>query len=434
MSVSTTNYNFVATFTMKHNCIKIISLCLVLLTLKNIGYGQTDQHQLRFGVIPVSSYDADLGLKYGAVVNLFDFTPKADDYSQYLLVRLTHTTRNTLNFQSVLESERIFPNTITLLEGGYTNDQRLDFFGFNGIESIYNSNYIDSDSPDFIDRNFYSLNRKLIRTRCDVQKKTGTKFRILLGATFSKFILKSNKTVVNTLYDNYNKWGIISDNELNGGGIFNTKFGAIFDNRNNKSNPKSGQWAEAFVVYAPKIFKQPHFSKLVLTYRYYKSIRKDKATLALRLSHQSRLSGKIPHYMLPIYFDSQLNEDGLGGAYTMRGIARNRLISDGFTLANIESRFDLTHFNLAQLRFMIRGSLFCDLAYLHQPYNFNTSNIPENEKIAFFNTTKQPLNAGFGPGINIIYNENNVITINYGLNTNKQYGEGGFYVGSKFLF
>ena len=168
-----------------------------------------EAHQFTFGVIPVFSYDADLGFKYGAVMNFFDYAPKQTDYTQYLLLRLTSTTRNTLNIQSVLETEHLIPGTTTFIEAGYTNDQKLDFFGFNGGESIYRNNYEEEESPEFLTDNFYTLNRKLIRLRTDIQKHVGANWRTLTGITFNHFILQSNKGFTPTLYDKYYDWGII---------------------------------------------------------------------------------------------------------------------------------------------------------------------------------------------------------------------------------
>ncbi|MCA1759279.1 MAG: hypothetical protein LC658_05885 [Bacteroidales bacterium] len=40
----------------------------------------------------------------------------------------------------------------------------------------------------------------------------------------------------------------------------------------------------------------------------------------------------------------------------------------------------------------------------------------------------------FGHGLYIVFNQNNVITVNYGIPANKQLGQGGFYIGSSLLF
>ena len=104
-------------------------------TLKNDSIKK--RSRFKIGGIPVFAYDADLGLKYGAVINLFDF---GDDkippnFEQYLMLRLTNTTRGTVNLQALLESESLINNTKVLAEASYIIDKRLDFFGFNGTQA-----------------------------------------------------------------------------------------------------------------------------------------------------------------------------------------------------------------------------------------------------------------------------------------------------------
>ncbi|MDA3930889.1 MAG: hypothetical protein PF541_18220 [Prolixibacteraceae bacterium] len=437
MNELATNFTFAAkaNSSMNQHQIKHILIWgLLLFTIQIQAQQKALKHNYNLGVIPVSSYDADLGFKYGAVVNLFDYAPQKADYSQYLLLRLTNTTRNTLNIQSVFESEQLIPNATTIIEAGYTNDQKLNFYGFNGIESNYNPNIENSKSAEFIHQNFYTLDRKLIRFRADIQKNISQNWRTLTGITFSKFILQSNSEENSTtLYDNYLNWGIIDTKEEKGGSVLNLKFGMVYDSRNDKCTCTSGQWFEGFIVYAPPISDLPAFSKMILTYRYYHSLN-ENFTLTFRLSSQTKLSGKVPHYMLPIYFDSQLNQDGLGGAYTMRGISRNRIMADGFALGNFETRIKLKEFTFFKLDFLISATLFTDVAYITQPYDYKLKNIPLAQQNQFFSNSQQPLYIGLGPGLNIIYNQNNITTINYGFSPNPQMGNGGLYIGSRFLF
>jgi hypothetical protein len=95
-----------------------------------------------FGVIPALAFDSDLGFKYGAVVNLFDYgeTKFPPHYEQYLFIKLTNTTKGTLNLQALLESETLINNAKVLAEASYLVDRKLDFFGFNGTDAVYNPN------------------------------------------------------------------------------------------------------------------------------------------------------------------------------------------------------------------------------------------------------------------------------------------------------
>lgn len=422
--------------------LNIICLIFQLLLTYNIVAAEenqsSDKSHLTFGVIPVFSYDADLGLKYGAVLNLFD--SKYSDYpnyDQYLNLKLSHTTRNTLNLQALFESSTLFPNATTFLEATYTNDQKLDFFGFNGIETIVNADWRNPSHSNFRNKNFYSIDRKLIRLRADVQKNLiDNKLRFLTGITFNNvmFNFPEEENANNTLYQNYIDWGLINKNEKNGGLSTYAKLGLIYDTRNDNLYCTKGNWIEGFLVYAPSFINEQAYSKLVLTYRAYQSFKNEKYTLSVRLSSQNKLSGKIPSYMLPFYFDTQINQDGLGGAYTLRGVTRNRIVSDGFAMGNFESRIQLKELRLLKLDFEISSTLFLDLAYITQRRKVVLSNVPNKLKAEFFSTSPQQLYSSFGPGINITFNHNNITTVNYGFSSNKQLGSGGLYIGSRFLF
>jgi len=411
-----------------------------MLSIETKGQEENNSNtkQYSVGIIPAFAYDADLGLKYGAVINLFDYKKEAyPDYHQYLLLRLTNSTRNTLNLQSVYESNKLIPAATTFLEAGYTNDQKMDFFGFNGIEAIYNNSFTEPKNELFINKNYYAHQRKLIRLRADVQKNLwGDELRLLTGFTFNKYMLKAfqQEDYTSSLYDDFIEWNVIDQSEISGGNVSFFTAGLIYDTRNDKCYCSKGNWIEAYMVYAPNKLNQQSFSKLILTYRYYQSFNDNNFTLLFRLSSQTKTSGKIPFYHLSNYYDTPLNQDGLGGAYTLRGITRNRILADGFALGNFETRFKLKEFTLFKLDFLISATLFADVAYITQNYQYNTTEIPNNLIDSYINTSKQPLYLGLGPGINILYNKSNIITMNYGFSPNAQFGNGGLYVGSRFLF
>ena len=113
-------------------------ILLVLCPIQNFGFEPFEKDttkvrsRFKIGGIPVLSYDADLGLKYGAVVNLFDYgdSKYPPNFEQYLMLRLTNTTGGTANLQALLESESLIKNAKVLAEASYIIDKKLDFFGF----------------------------------------------------------------------------------------------------------------------------------------------------------------------------------------------------------------------------------------------------------------------------------------------------------------
>jgi len=404
-----------------------------------------------FGVIPALAFDSDLGFKYGAVVNLFDYgeTKFPPHYEQYLFVKLTNTTKGTLNLQALLESETLINKAKVLAEASYLVDRKLDFFGFNGTDAVYNPEFTDSESDAFQNNFFYGHHRNFLRLRFDVQKYlAGSRLRLLTGFTFHHFGISSAREERKdkgdnspsdgfqhpTLFENYNNWGIIRPDESSGGNISLFSLGLIYDSRNDPCYCTEGKWFETVFNYSPAFLGDAGFSKLILTYRQHTSFLKDKLTFSFRVSSQQKLSGEIPFYFVPTFYDSRLTSDGVGGAFNLRGALRNRIAADGFVTGNFELKFKTYDFKLLRQFFSTSISGFYDNAYITQTYKVNLDNVPDSEKPIYFNPGKQKVHHTFGTGLYIVFNHNNVVTVNYGVPVNIQLGRGGLYIGSSLLF
>ncbi len=421
----------------------------------NIIINNDERHVVRseysFGFIPALAFDADQGIKYGGVINLFDHgknkTPP--QYEQHLFIRLTNSTGGSLNALFLLESESLFKNARFLGEIAYIHDKNLEFFGFNGHNAIYHETFTREGDTLFIQGNYYAHERSLFRLRLDFQHYIGNKhFRLLTGIQHNIYVVnpieerpyQSERTLANnpaeggTLFHKYQQWNIISEKERKGGPVSLLSAGLIYDTRNDHCFCTDGLWIDGYVVMAPGIFDSHSFSKFILTYRQHSSFFKEKLVLSLRVSSQQKLYGNIPYYMLPTYFDSRLNQDGIGGAFNLRGAMRNRIVSDGFAIANLEAKIRITDFYLFRQYFYASAALFLDMAYITQPYKTDLSSVPGTYRTRYFNDQAQSLHHTYGPGLYIVFNRNNAITINYGLATNPQDGKGGLYIGSSLLF
>ena len=137
---------------------------------------------------------------------------------------------------------------------------------------------------------------------------------------------------------------------------------------------------------------------------------------------------------MPIFQDTRQEQDGLGGAFNLRGIYRNRIAANGFLLGNIEMRKNILSFNFLKLNWDIDISTFADAAYITREYKIDNSKVPESFRNTLFTNDAQKVNLSYGGGLYIIYNANNIISVNYGISPNKQLGTSGLYVGSTFLF
>jgi hypothetical protein len=409
-----------------------------------IGQESALKSGFSWGGTPILAFDADLGLRYGAAINLFDYGKESvyPNYRQYAFIKVFHTSKGTTNLSFILDSEKILPRAKVLAEVTYMNDIALDFYGFNGMNARVDFPFEDVGHPGFGNRHFYSHSRRLFRLRADVQKYLHSeKFRLYFGLSwnnyaihetdFEKFPDSGERPI--SLYQEYIDWNLIPEKEKNGGQIGYLAAGFIYDSRDNTIYCTNGMWLESYLVYSPEWAGSSSFSKHIFTFRQYFHW-SGKTVFSYRMSSQQKLSGNIPFYFLPTYFDSRQNQDGLGGAFNLRGISRNRIAADGFLLANLELRRTVAAFRIFRLNTHIDVSLFTDAAYVTQKYKVESEKLPAEIQQRFFNNSTQKVQYTFGPGLYFVYNTNNIISVNYGYSPEKQLGNGGFYVGSAFLF
>lgn len=406
---------------------------------------------IKWGIIPVLAFDSDIGFKYGANMNFFDFgkDPDPENYLQSLFIRVVNSTKNSSQLQALFDSDNLFKSNKLIIEASYIVDKNLNFFGYNGSNALYHKEYEDPNSENYINQYFYTHERKLFRLRTDYQHRlSSTPLRLYLGFALNNYVVTNvdyekysaadgpndQPATQTSLYDEYVNWNVISEDEKDGGLINYFTLGFIYDSRNHPRVTTKGFWMESYVLSSSKYFSEQAFSKFIFSFRHYIEMQKARMVLSYRLSSQSKISGDIPFYMLPTYFESQINRDGLGGAFNMRGITRNRIAADGFALGNFELRRELGGFQLFKLDFDFLVSAFIDAAYVTQDYGFNDSGVPDEWKSELFNNDRQTISTAFGLGLYIIYNANNIMSVYYGASYDKQLGNNGLYVGSSFLF
>lgn len=398
-----------------------------------------------FGGTPILAFDSDLGLKYGAAINLFDYGNIFPNYLQYAKIKAFHTTNGNSNLSLTYDNNSLFKKTKFIFESTLTKDVLLNFYGFNGANANFSSTYLSPENQDYINPYYYSHQRKMLRLRLDFQKKIGSKdLFILYGFNFNKFMidetnlsafdipLNNEQMTLNTttLYQDYVNSNLIPIEESKGGVFSSLKLGITYDSRDNQINCSNGVFIETYIIHSPKLNTVKSFTKHIVTFRQYYRLKKINTLLTYRISSQQKLGGTIPFYYLPTYHDIAIDNDGVGGAFNLRGVSRNRIAANGFVTGNIELRKNIFSFNLLKQHCNIELSGFTDLVYITQKYNTELNTATIN----FINSDQQQIDFTYGLGLYLIYGTNNIISINYGISPNKNLGTAGLYVGSSFLF
>jgi len=442
---------------------KTVKLILILTAIfclsANFIYGQEKEKVKKkkgwsFGAFPVFGYDSNTGVKYGGIVKLFDYGDGSSYpmYNQNFHFELSRTTKGSGINQLTYETRTLIPAIRLLAEASYLTEKVLDFYGFNGYNAYYSSAYTTSGNTEYISPVFYRMDRAMIKIKLEfIGKLKGKNLKWFGG--FEYFNNKLDTVDIDNLnrgrdpedylpaaggglYGDFVRWGLIPEAQAHGGqtGVF--KIGVKYDTRDNEANPMKGLWTEAQLLLVPGFLSEGYsYTRLAFTHRQYFTLLPGRVNFGYRLSYQAKLTGQMPFYMLPLVFNSapQLTLSGLGGAKTIRGILRNRVVGEDFIYGNAEIRWKLFRAVILNQNFYLALSGFADAGMITGKYKLPEISDPEG--IAWLaKGEKEKLHITYGGGGHCAINDNFVISLDYGWADDPRDGNRGTYLGMNFLF
>jgi outer membrane protein assembly factor BamA len=433
----------------------IVSLLVIALTAQEAKV----KTGWSLGPLPTITFDTDLGLQYGGLINLFnygtgDIYPK---YYQSLYFEVSHFTKGSGIFRFMFDSEHLIPGIRFTTDLSYLTDEAYDFYGFNGYDAVINKSWINADSADYVTRMFYRHKRGLFRFKNDFSGKlAGEKLLWNAGFSIQKFKIGSVDTAKlnkgkdpadrlpneKGLYDLYQDWNIIGGDEVDGGLINTVKLGVTFDTRDNRPNPMKGIWTEAGIETSLELLgSEATFGKFYFTHRQYITLIKNDLAFAYRLGYQQTIFGKVPFYYQSQVIVSTLRgatSEGLGGSKSIRGIWRNRVVGDGFFYGNAELRWKAVRFTFLNSNWYLGVNGFTDFGMVTKKIEFEEPILTPNghpwTTADFFNKGAEKMHFSVGGGIRLVMNENFIIAVDLGKALKEQDGGMGFYMGLNYLF
>ena len=453
--------------------------------------GEIIKTGINLGPLPVVAFDADRGFQFGALMNIYNFGDGKNypnPNSQWYFEGSAYVKEARVGsylFRAEYDNKTLIPGVRMSICAGYYKDQALDFYGFNGYQSNFDMNLISNNiafdnstkagaklETKFLEKNktpkgFYRFSRELVRFKADFTGKITKNFYWEAGYNFNwvgtKSFTPSGYSVFSneinggtTLFQLYKDWGIISEEEANGGFISSVRAGLMYDSRNVENNPTKGIWAEAHVIAAPKWLgtSVPH-AKFCATMRQYVPLGTPKVVFAYRLAYQG-FFGNAPWYAMPVYttMGPKPDYDGLGGYRTVRGIMLNRVQGLHTGFYNAEIRYRFVDFKLFKQNIAFAVSGFTDGTHVFKGYDMSMSETTRANlaatapaKLALYdqfvntnltNKNGKSITDGFhgsaGAGLRFIMNENFIVAFEYARCFNKQDGNGAFYINIGFLF
>lgn len=410
-----------------------------------------------WGGLPVLGYDADMGFQFGLFGQVFYYGDGSTypEYRHTLYGEVSWYTKGSAVYQLFYDSKYLIPGGIRVTADiSYLTEKALDFYGFNGYEANYIRSVEETGSDDYISRMFYRMERRMLRLVADFQGNLPVRnLRWLAGVNFFSIETatvdvarinrgkKEEKKLPDTalLYDHYVDFGLIGAQEKSGGNLLFLKLGLIYDSRDQEAAPGKGIWSEILLLNAPTIFgNNPYaFVKLAITHRQYITLVKNRLVCAYRLGYQGTIAGQAPYYILPYMYSSwsfTTKPDGLGGAKTLRGIRRNRVVGDGMAFGNIELRWKVIQGRLFKQSYYLGLTGFIDGGMVVQDHKVYRDLVPEAEQSFYFNKSHDSMHWSAGLGIRAALNENFIISIDYGWAFDPQDGSSGLYLGVGNIF
>ncbi len=369
-----------------------------------------------FGVLPSVAFDADLGFQGGALTNIYYYGDGSQypEYIHSLYAEAAYTTKNYGIFRVNYDSKYLIPKHRLTLDATYQPDAMCDFYGFNGYQSVYNQDFHKwkkdpnkMNVANYQSRAFYKYKRDLFRfaadiegtiwknikwnaglgvlgymiDECDINMLNG-KHKYELGEDGKPTDSKAMNPAIEGLYEKYVKWGLIEQAEEKGGWHPYLRAGLTYDSRDQRTCPTKGIYADAFFTYTAAFGEQAaagyNHLQFNFNFRHYVPVYRDRVTFAYRIGTQNNIAGKSPFYMntyLNTLFIQRVMYEGLGGANSLRGIMRNRILANGFAYANVELRAKVARFDIGRQHFYIGLAPFFDLGIITQPYELNTEDI-----------------------------------------------------------
>ena len=369
----------------------IVTSLLLHLTLTLPAQEKHVRKGWTFGALPSVAYDADLGLQYGALTNIYYFGDGSTypDYLHSFYAEAAYTTKHFGIFRFAYDSKYLIPKHRLSIDLTYLPDQLCDFYGFNGYSSRYNPDYASQESNSYITRAYYKYRRDLFRFSADLQGSITKDIYWNAGIgllhfgvgpvdvnRLNSFTKKEEKKLPDTtsLFDQYVALGYIGSDEASGGLHPYLHTGITYDTRDRQQNPTRGIHTDAYLTYYAGLGSMDKYNnlKINLNWRQYLSIVSDRLILAYRAGTQLNLAGDCPFYLntyLNQLYMQRVVYEGLGGANSIRGMMRNRVLARGVAFANVELRTRLFSLKAGKNMFYVGLNPFMDAGMVVQPYD-----------------------------------------------------------------
>ena len=429
---------------------------------------------LNFGPLPAVAFDADKGFQLGALLNIYNYGDGSTypNPMSHWYIEASWFTKGSYQIIFWYDNKTLIPGVRWSSAVTLTSDKAMDFYGFNGYMSNFDHEMValgkdKKNTENFIYTPKYRINRLALLAKTDFigniwDKKlfweAGYHFSYFKQGAIDREKINKNKKDYKmfpdtepTIYEQYRRWGLISDEEANGGINSTIRAGLLYDTRDKEGSPSRGIWAEAHLMLAPKWLgtTNPYYRYSVTFRQYVPIVKNDILTFAYRVNYEGTIGDNAPYYILPYLttVGQSFDRDGMGGYRSVRGIMRNRVQGLDVVSYNAEFRWRFVSFPLWKQNIAFGLSLFSDGTMVTRERDMTFRGDEQyrqeyEDYMALGSDTDRP-HITVGAGLRFIMNQNFIVAFEYGLPVSRfssnpviknQDGNGAFYINTGYLF
>jgi outer membrane protein assembly factor BamA len=366
---------------------------------------------LEIGALPVVNFDSDEGFGYGALAAIYEYgTVGFAPYEWVLRPQVFLTTEGRRDLTLFFDAPYLLPNgwRLTVFVGTQKH-VATPFYGL-GNASAYDESLDDEDGANPY---FYRFGLRRDGGTFMLQRPVGVpSLRVLLGGGVQRATVDPvPEDRGTTLYEAH--FG--ADEETSWTNF--VRGGVVWDTRDRESGPTSGTWTELLVQWVDEGFgADVEYTRWTFTDRRYLSLA-DGLVFAHRYLVRGVTEGAPVHDLFNVQSSFE-QQEGLGGASTVRGVLKNRFVGRGMLVWNAELRWRVADFRVVGRDAHLVLSAFVDHGRVW-------AESPQLDQLL------SDLRRGFGGGARIGLGENFVVALDVGTSTETGLP---FYMGLGYLF
>jgi outer membrane protein assembly factor BamA len=372
---------------------------------------QTQSTGLEVGVLPAINFDADEGFGYGVLAEMYQYgVGGSSPYVWSARPTAFFTTEGRRDLTLFFDAPHVLPSGWRLdVFLGTERQIATPYYGL-GNASTYDPAL---DAEDGADPFYYRFGRNRRSATFNLQHDLGdTPLRWLVGAGLvSTDVDPVPEDDGTTLYAT----GVASE-EVSEWSNF-LRGGIVWDSRDRETGPRRGVWTEFLVQSVDEhLGADASYTRWTFTDRRYYSL-SDRLVFAHRYLIQGVTDGAPVNDLFQVQ-TSFRQQEGVGGAKTVRGLFKNRFVGRGLLVWNAEFRWRAADFRVMGRRFHVTLSAFLDQGRV---WDGNVQ----------FDELMSDLHHGYGGGVRLGMGDNFIVAVDLGRSS-----EAGMpmYIGLGYLY